>query len=697
MYNRLKINLLLLCFSSSLFVNAQELKRCGTDEAQNRFFAQHPQIYQDFLNREESFRQLDEKEAKTNYAAARTSAAVLIVPVVFHIIHQYGPENLSDAKIKEAVDVMNQDFRKQNADTAQTIPLYQPIMADCEIEFRLATIDPNGNCTNGIERFYSPQTNNGSEDAKFNQWPQNKYLNIWVVKKMGPSHLNAAAYSYFPGGAPGGGDGIICLYDYVGTNPGNSHTLSHEAGHWLNLPHTWGSTNQPNVACGNDNVSDTPITKGSNLVCNLNLAACNPPIIENVQNFMDYSFCTTMFTLGQKTRMRAALTSPTAGRSNLSTPTNLAATGTNIAPALCAADFTTNNFNNIVCEDGLVSFSDISYNGTVNSRLWTFPGGVLNPPSVATDSVITVKYTNAGSYDVSLAVSDGTSNLTETKFQYITVLPNAAVYNSGFYTESFENTALPNNDWEVKSPDNGNYTWQQYSAAGASGTASAFIENTVADSADVDELIGPTVNVQASGALFLRFKYAFRRKKSYNNDALKVYVSTDCGKNWTLRKTISGAALASVPTLSAQYFIPTTTQWKQDSASLASVINKDNVRFKFQFTSGGGNNIYLDDINLPGITGITSLEKSNFDFSLFPNPAKDGSTVSFYLSSKSKVTLSVLNILGKDVQSATTQNANFEMGNHQFLLNKDKSLAPGIYFVKLQVNEKSVMKKLVIE
>lgn len=688
--------LIFVLFLPSL-LKSQELKRCGTDEAEKLIFDKHPELLQDYLNREEMYRQIDLKEAKNNYANARTSSAVLIVPVVFHIIHMYGPENLTDAKVQEAIDVMNEDFRKQNADTAQTIPAFQSLMADCEIEFRLATIDPNGNCTNGIERFYSPQTNNGGEDAKFNQWPQNKYLNIWVVKKMGPDHLSAAAYSYLPGNAPSGGDGIICLYDYVGTNQGNSHTLSHEAGHWLNLRHTWGSTNQPNVACGDDNVSDTPITKGSNLFCNLNMASCNPPTLENVQNFMDYSFCTTMFTIGQKTRMRNALSSTTAGRSNLWTASNLAATGTNTAPTLCAAAFKSNNFYNVVCQNGLVTFTDISYNAHASSRLWTFPGGVLSPPSQATDSIITIQYPNPGQFDVGLTVSNGVSNFNETKLQYINVVSSVAAYNAGFYTESFETTSLPSNDWEVISPDNGNVTWIQNLATGSSGTASAAIENTIADSADVDDLVSPTINVQASGSNYMYFKYAFRKKKSTNNDAMKIYFSTDCGKTWILRRTINATTLSTVATASTQYFIPTSAQWKLDSINMATMLGQTNFRIKFQFIAGGGNNFYLDDINLPGTTGLTSITNNASEFTIFPNPAKESCTLSFYMKSKGKANLVVSDILGKEILHPVSNETLLDEGQHKIEIGKGNKLPSGIYLVKFQTNGQTSIKKLVID
>src|SRR3989338_8856778 len=108
--------------------------------------------------------------------------------------------------------------------------------------------------------------------------------------------------------------------------------------HWFNLSHTWGDTNDPGVSCGTDNVADTPTTRGVT-ACNLNENFCG--VRANVENYMDYSYCSKMFTAGQVTRMRTALTSSTAGRNNLSTNANLVATGADGSAALCKAEFTT--------------------------------------------------------------------------------------------------------------------------------------------------------------------------------------------------------------------------------------------------------------------------------------------------------------------------------------------------------------------
>src|SRR6185295_16406653 len=166
---------------------------------------------------------------------------------------------------------------------------------DIEIEFRLASIDPSGNCTNGIDRVASYRTHNADDYSKLNPWPNNMYLNIWTVSDFGPNHEGAAAYSYYPNNnIPDGEDGVISLASYVGSigtsSVTNSRTLTHEVGHFLNLQHPWGNTNSPGVACGNDGVSDTPITKGWDHCPGNNYDVCTAGVDENFQNYMEYSY-----------------------------------------------------------------------------------------------------------------------------------------------------------------------------------------------------------------------------------------------------------------------------------------------------------------------------------------------------------------------------------------------------------------------
>ena len=194
---------LLLFVALSIFgtITSQNLIPCGTDEAMRREFELHPEIFQQFLEREKDLEKLDAIAFQNGYVEnnqnQKSMPPVYIIPVVFHILHQYGPENISDAQIYDQMNILNEDYRKLNSDTSQTVLAFKTIAADAEIEFRLATIDPNGNCTNGIVRHVDPNTNWPNSAAAYAYtWPRNKYLNVYVVKSISSG---AAGYTYLPG------------------------------------------------------------------------------------------------------------------------------------------------------------------------------------------------------------------------------------------------------------------------------------------------------------------------------------------------------------------------------------------------------------------------------------------------------------------------------------------------------------------
>jgi hypothetical protein len=123
-------------------------------------------------------------------------------------------------------------------------------------------------------------------------------------------------YAQFPGG-PAATDGVVILntaFGSVGTAaaPYNlGRTATHEIGHWLNLRHIWGDTED---CSGSDFVDDTPNAQQPNygkptfphVSCN------NAPNGDMFMNYMDYvdDDAMVMFTKGQIARMQATLAGP---------------------------------------------------------------------------------------------------------------------------------------------------------------------------------------------------------------------------------------------------------------------------------------------------------------------------------------------------------------------------------------------------
>ena len=158
--------------SASLF--GQAPFNCGTDQARQRAIQQDPQV----LVRETALEQFTQEWIQTHEGLRDADTIVYIIPVVFHVLHMNGPENISDAQILDEMAVLNRDYRKLNADTNVICCGFGPICADIHVEFRLATIDPLGYPTTGIDRIRTCETYVGDNGSKIHVWRRDQYLNV---------------------------------------------------------------------------------------------------------------------------------------------------------------------------------------------------------------------------------------------------------------------------------------------------------------------------------------------------------------------------------------------------------------------------------------------------------------------------------------------------------------------------------------
>jgi PKD repeat protein len=700
----------------SFFAVAQESDGCITNKAMNDYFNQHPEARKAYEQREAILSQQDAEAAKTGYkdlcyksgneseryGQNTTQATIYYIPVVFHILHQGGAENITDNQVIQCVNEMTTRYRKRNADTSQTISQFKNIAADISIEFRLATIDPNGNCTNGIVRHYDAHTVwlQGNFSWYTYTWNPTKYLNVYVVKSINGT---AAAYTYLPGTFSSGSsaDVIVARYDYVGSTGASqaSHgfCISHEAGHWLNLQHTWGNTNNPGVACGDDGVTDTPITEGSNLVCNLNLQQCTSGVIENVQNYMDYSYCSTMFTAGQATRMRNVVINNTGnvGRTNVVSAANLTATGVT-SPQICVPVANFHASARIVCPNATITFSDSSANAHVTQWQWNFPGGTMMNGTTVNDSMPKVSYAAPGTYAVSYTASTSAGSNSISKTGYITVNTNIATYNTAFI-EGFETATLPGSDWSVGHSGSG-VDFAVTSAAAATGTKSAWIDNFSNGAGNVSNLISTSFDISSFTSPAFSFKAAYQQQNSTDADKLQIYTSTDCGNNWQIRLTKSGATLATVTPPSGTPLVPGPSQFATYTVNINGVSGSHNVRFKFAFTAdpnGQGNNLYIDDINIfDAAVGIASIE-TQFGIDIYPNPSGGKVNIDFVLSESHSIAVTVTDLLGRTIESIPAKT--YAAGELNLRVAEKQPYQPGVYLVHVSVDGKMLTKKVIIQ
>lgn len=673
-------HLLLIALAAAAF-NVSAQSPCGSDYMNRKAISENPAAAAAY-----------EKLQKLQ-APAGSQRTVKVIPVVFHIIHSYGTENITDAQVFDAMRIINEDFRRMNADTTQIVQAFKGVAGDSRIEFRLAKLDPSGNCTNGITRTYSELTHTADDNVKeLISWDNDKYLNIWVVDKIS---FSAGGYAYYPGTAPAGGEGIVVVHTQLGgagTSCGSNfceRTLTHEVGHYFNLPHTWGGDTEcgSDEACSDDDgVNDTPNTAGACQTCNLSQSTCGP--LSNVQNYMDYSTCTVMFTEGQAARMDAALYSTIGGRWFLWQPSNLVATGTDnnasTAPCIPVADFTSSYKQ--VCTGSSIIFRDASWNAAPTGWLWEFPGGT---PSTSTAQSPAVTYSAPGLYEVRLTVSTSAGSNTIVKPAYITVATSTASHSSPSFTESFESISVPGSDWKVENNTANSPSFTICNFAGSTGSSSLFIENQSNWDGEIDEVITPSINISMISNPQLRFDVAFASMDA--TDLLQVYASRDCGKNWILRYSKTGSALVTAP-LQPGTFIPDASQWRNHRVSLAAFASETNMLFKFRYTNRTGNNLYIDDINI--VNGTTAIEdiESAYAFSVFPNPANEAAHIRFALPSRQSAQVSIYNSLGQKVYFSEYELAN---GDHEIMVNTLQH-GTGVYMAELRTEGVVLVKRMVV-
>lgn len=659
--------------------------KCHTDEHYEESLIEHPE--------KAALREQTEAliQAHINSEDFDPEAVVHTIPVVVHVMYYNDYDNISDEQIHNSIEILNEDFRKLNSDaTSFRSSVFGNINADMEVEFVLAKRDPNGNCTNGITRTQTPLALAGNDNVKsVINWDNNMYLNIWTVRfidRNAPPGSIILGYSSFPYvGQPGTDDGIVMRHDRMGNigtavSQSEGRTLTHEVGHYVNLFHPF----QGGCFQG-DLVNDTPPVASSSSGCNTSQNSCsndNPNLPDMIENFMDYSDedCQNAFTEGQKARAKAVL-GVSALRGSLTTSANLIATGVSGNTADCTPNSDFSADKRYVCVGETVNFENRANYGeqTGATFSWTFAGG---SPASATTENPSITYSAPGIYPVELVVTNAQGTATENKASYIQVYPSPANHILSF-TEGFETNNVPGNNWAVFDDGDG-ISWETTNAAAHSGNRSVRISNydNLDEEFGIDELMTDPIEIKFAADATLSFAYAFAKKQASNGDNMTVFASGDCGETWTLIKTLSSFVFTTAPDQANSPFVPNGSgQWKTTTASLNSFIGQtDEVLIKFVYNPKGGNNVYIDDINLNVTIGVEEWTDEAGRVALYPNPAMDYFTLDFDLESGSEVSAQITDLSGRVLSSTT-----YDVAAGRQLETVDVSSLPtGMYFVQLQ-------------
>ncbi|MFT4544591.1 MAG: hypothetical protein ACI9UR_000694 [Bacteroidia bacterium] len=604
------------------------------------------------------------------------------------------------------------------------------IPADCNIEFRLATKDPLGNCTDGVVRIFTSKTNDANNGTGFkgeSYWNAFSYLNIWSISNIDMDVEGGGTtlgYAQFPASGLLSTDGIAVRADNIDENDQGGRTATHEVGHWLGLRHIWGD-----ATCGSDDVLDTPIHNGPNFgICGnhptldpnnfgtstyyaapYNTPGCDPdnPDGEMFINYMDYSsdMCMNTYTLGQKARMDFTLHgdgNEDGIRSYMVSDENLEGTGTadpyiqsDCAPISLFYFQQSTGFalQQMICVGEDVRFEESAYNGAVDTYAWIFEGG---DPATSSSSNPVVDYNNSGIYDVTLGVSNTVGSDSRTVENMVIVSSTTAQYQSSWgYVDSFWDEQAFNDDYVVFNQDGSDNKWEWYFGedGGSTGWESIRMNNVDNGFSEVDELISPSYDLTTVNSPTLQFRYSGAAEDNTPADELRIMASDDCGESWSTRETFSGFELTNAGLVADSYRPSASSPWTDVSVSLGSFADESNVRIKFRWLSGNrSNHFYIDDITLAGSPlGMEDLERQ-IDLSIAPNPTTNSTAVTMSLPDAAKINLEIVDVLGRDARNILTRD--MTNGTHKFDIDLS-DYAAGVYYLRISVDNDMVIKKIV--
>jgi hypothetical protein len=201
--------------------------------------------------------------------------------------------------------------------------------------------------------------------------------------------------------------------------------------------------------------------------------------------------------------------------------------------------------------------------------------------------------------------------------------------------------------------------------------------------------VSPILNAQYMDSLSMVFRYAYAGRIG-RTDRLQVLLSINCGQDYQyVLFDRSGEGLNGT-TYNQPYFPFEEEEWKEVFIDLNEYLIWGEFRIAFVFTSGNGNNLFLDDIEFFN-TGNPNQPRFEVSAEVYPNPASSNIFVSFDLPTHQDVTINLYDVYGRRYQSLKYQ----ELLNHTVKLNVFG--LSGLFLLTIEGEDFYTVKKVIIQ